>query len=138
MLYCQAPMSDDHFRTLLLVPELCPHHQKQPLTMPKLTCMLPSTPFYLKLTTEDVGRRLEGERLAGIVARDLAKKERSTTANRDPHLELNLCDKKLGETGFNLVCGIKEPSTPKTEGHILMILASRFPFFRHRKPCYQT
>jgi len=74
------------------------------------------------LTTEDVGRRLEGERLAGIVVRDLVKKEKSTTANRDPHLELNLCDKKLGETGFNLVCGIMSPQPVKTEGYILMIL----------------
>jgi len=81
--------------------------------MPKLTCILASIPFYVKLITADVGRRLEGERLARIVVRDLEKKEKSTTANRDPHLELNLCDKKLGETGFSLVCGIKTPQPLK-------------------------
>jgi hypothetical protein len=43
--------------------------------------------------------------LGQLVQKDLKKRERSTTANRDPHLELNIAGKELGDDGIKVVCG---------------------------------
>lgn len=45
-------------------------------------------------------------RLGQLIQKDIRKKEKSTTANRDPHLELNIAGKNLGEEGLKVVCGI--------------------------------
>jgi hypothetical protein len=45
-------------------------------------------------------------RLGQLIQKDIRKKEKSTTANRDPHLELNIAGKNLGEDGLKLVCGM--------------------------------
>lgn len=58
------------------------------------------------LTASDSTRKVNGVRLGQLIQRDLQKKERSTTANRDPHLELNISGKVLGEDGIKLVCGM--------------------------------
>jgi len=39
------------------------------------------------------------------VAKDLKKKEKSTISNRDPHLDLNIDGRELGEEGLKLVSG---------------------------------
>jgi len=44
-------------------------------------------------------------RLGQLIQKDIRKKEKSTTANRDPHLELNIAGKNLGEEGLKVVCG---------------------------------
>jgi hypothetical protein len=64
------------------------------------------SPISSSLTASDSTRKVNGVRLGQLIQRDLQKKERSTTANRDPHLELNISGKVLGEDGIKLVCGI--------------------------------
>jgi hypothetical protein len=62
-------------------------------------------PLVIFLTSLDSNRKATGVRLGQLVQKDLKKKERSTTANRDPHLELNITGKELGEDGIKVVCG---------------------------------
>ena len=57
----------------------------------------------------DSTRKATGMRLGQLLQKDLKKKEKSTSANRDPHLELNISGKQLGEDGLKLVCGIQTP-----------------------------
>jgi hypothetical protein len=65
----------------------------------------PQLPLIIFLTCLDSTRKATGVRLGQLVQKDLKKKERSTTANRDPHLELNIAGKQLGEDGIKVVCG---------------------------------
>jgi len=58
------------------------------------------------LITPDTVRKATGARLGQLVQKDLKKREMSTTANRDPHLELNISGKELGEEGLKMVCGM--------------------------------
>lgn len=74
--------------------------------MPKLNCKCFSCKqLCTLLTNSDTTRKATGVRLGQLVQKDLKKKEKSTTANRDPHLELNIAGKELGEEGLQVVCG---------------------------------
>jgi hypothetical protein len=71
--------------------------------MPKLNCP-PSS--LLKLMCLVSIRKPNGDRLGQLIQKELRKRERSTTANRDPHLELNISGKQLGKDGLAIVCGM--------------------------------
>jgi hypothetical protein len=74
--------------------------------MTKLNCtILPDNSASHTDSNTDSNRKAAGARLGQIVQRDLSKKEKSTSANRDPHLELSLAGKELGLEGLKLVCG---------------------------------
>lgn len=79
--------------------------------MTKLNCIiLPDYSTWHADSYSDSNRKATGARLGQIVQRDLRKKEKSTSANRDPHLELSLAGKELGLEGLKFVCG--KPSHP--------------------------
>jgi hypothetical protein len=101
-------VDDDHSSPLdrIINFRLCPRFvpsipQRCPNSIVNATHSLSS----VGLTTLDSTRKATGVRLGQLVQRDLKKKERSTTANRDPHLELNISGKPLGEEGIKVVCG---------------------------------
>jgi hypothetical protein len=77
--------------------------------MPKLNCEYLHLIDVVQLTYLDATRKATGARLGQLVQKDLKKKEKSTTANRDPHLELNIAGKELGEDGVKLICGNFSP-----------------------------